>query len=34
MVAQQTGLDYQLAKQLLNEWVEVSAAIENTKNNG
>ena len=34
MVAQQTGLDYQLAKQLLNECGSVRTAIEKYKKNG
>ena len=34
MVAQQTGLDYELAKELLNECGSVRAAIEKHQNNG
>jgi N-acetylmuramic acid 6-phosphate etherase len=34
MVVQQTGLDYQLAKQLLNECGSVRTAIEKYKKNG
>ena len=34
MVAQQTGLDYNLAKELLNECGSVRAAIEKHQNNG
>tara|TARA_Y200000002_G_scaffold187145_1_gene154490 strand:+ start:1528 stop:2340 length:813 start_codon:yes stop_codon:yes gene_type:complete len=34
MVAQQTGLDYELAKDLLNECGSVRAAIEKHQNNG
>jgi N-acetylmuramic acid 6-phosphate etherase len=34
MVAQQTGLDYELAKELLNQCGSVRAAIEKHQNNG
>ena len=34
MVAQQTGLDYELAKELLNECGSVRAAIKKHQNNG
>ena len=34
MATQQTGLDYELAKELLNECGSVCAAIEKHQNNG
>ena len=34
MVAEETGLDYEIAKQLLNKTGSVRAAIEKHQNNG